>query len=92
MKERIMVKPFNYEDYAPKRYTVETVFSRKDGAEKRLVVYNGGDLERAHSMTEFWDEKQDTYFTDNFLEMQNETPLEVAYRKLDALAAHIRRS
>ena len=82
-----MIKPFNYEDYAPKRYTVETVFGNG-----RRVVYSGGDRDQALATTEFWDEKQDTYFTDNFLEMQNETPLEVAYRKLDALAAHIRRS
>lgn len=82
-----MVTPFKYEDYAPKkRYTVETVFGK---GKTVVVVYNGNDRERAHAMTEFWDAKQDTYFTDNFLEQQLETPLARAFRKLDALEQHI---
>lgn len=84
-----MVKPFNYKEYDVKRYTVESVFGKRNGGEERVVVYNGNDRERALSTTEFWDAKQDTYFIDNYLVRANETPLERAYRKLDALEQHI---
>lgn len=82
-----MIKPFHYENYAPNRYTVESVFG--DGLR---IVYSGDDCNQAHLTAEFWDAKQDTYFTDNYLEQLKETPLAQAFRKLDALEQHILRS
>jgi hypothetical protein len=75
--------PFQYAE--PTGYEVLTTF---DHGKTTVSVYKGQDREHAIRTTNFWDERQDTWFIDN-----NNLPqdaLSVAHRKLDALAEYIK--
>ena len=78
-------KTFNYEDFVPKRYLVETEF--KPG--QRAVIYSGDNYETAIEKTNFWDERQNTYFTDTHAGLAHDA-LSVAMRKFDALEQYIK--
>lgn len=87
------VAPFVYVEALPaKRYVVETANRHKvDGTEVLVVIYEGNNRERAIESANFWDERQNTYFTDRYeaIALLPQDALSVANRKFDALEKHI---
>lgn len=75
--------PFKYVE--PSGYEVTTTF---DGGKTRVNVYRGSDRDEAVRITEFWDARQDTWFSD--LSKLPQDALSVANRKFDALAEYIK--
>lgn len=68
----------------PRGYVVETTF---DHGQSWHEIYRGTDRDRAAEVCNFWDERQDTTFTD--LSVVPMDAASVAQRKLDALLAYL---